>query len=72
MIITLTPEQKDLFRQLQNKTSASTDLVTRILQLKLLDGKTHAQIASELGYSKSYVDNLHSQAKRQFQQDAKL
>lgn len=65
----LTDEQFTLLTQLSRKPNI-TELVTKILQLKLM-GKTHAQIAAELGYSTSYINHLHSQAKRQFHQSIK-
>ena len=58
----ITPHHIDLFTQLRDKPT----LLTRVLQLKLT-GMTHQQIADELGKSKSYIDNLHSIAKRQYQ-----
>jgi len=58
----ITPHQIDLFNQLRDKPT----ILTRVLQLKLA-GMTHQQIANELGRSKSYIDNLHSLAKRQYQ-----
>jgi transcriptional regulator len=51
-----------LFSQLQNKPS----LLEKVLKLKLA-GNTHQEIAETLGYSKSYIDNIHSIAKRQYQ-----
>lgn len=61
----ITPEQTELFTRLRNQTTTTEQLLTRILQLKL-SGHTHAQIASQLGYSKIYIDKLHSEAKREF------
>ncbi len=61
----ITPEQSDLFTRLRDHSHNKEQLITRILQLKL-SGHTHAEIASQLGYSKIYIDKLHSEAKREF------
>jgi hypothetical protein len=57
----MTATEIQLFSQLRDQPT----LLTQILKLKLA-GKTHQQIASALGYSKSYIDNLHSIHSRQF------
>lgn len=57
----MTPHEIQLFAQLRDRPT----LLSQILTLKIA-GKTHKQIADELGYSKSYIDNLHSIHSRQY------
>lgn len=55
------PTEIHLFEKLRDQPT----LITKILQLKIA-GNTHQQIAVTLGYSKAYIDNVHSRAKREF------
>ena len=40
----------------------------RILKMRYLDGKEYFQIADELGYSETYIKNLHTEALKAFEE----
>lgn len=62
-MLKLSPEQIGLMAQLQQQPAqkGQRQLITQVLKLKT-EGRTHKEIAAELGYSSSHIGKLSSLA----------